>query len=245
MLVAGLTLVACKQKNAADTAAPVVDATNIEQEWEHFMDEIERAPFELRGEKMISTASKNINNELGYRILTTIELEPSLRLRLLKEMPDSMQRRTEAAELIRKLQADGNGRINNFNMDTLGGDWIQLYSELKKNKITIIDFWASWCQPCRAEMPAMVKLYNDFKGKGLGIVGISLDTEHDAWEKAVKELGMTWTQMSDLKGWDNMAAKTCHVTAIPFTMVVDAEGNILEQGLRAEQLREYLGKTLK
>jgi len=241
-LVVGLS--SCKEKQPAQVA-PTIDKANVEQAWEHFMDEIERTPFDMRGQRMTSIASQNIDNELGYRILTTIEFDSTLHLRLLKQMPDSFQQRKEAKELIMKLQGESKARINNFNMDTLEGDWIQLYAELKKHRVTILDFWASWCKPCRQEMPQMVKLYADFKDKGLGIVGISLDTEHNAWKQAVEELGMTWTQMSDLKGWDNLAAKSNGITSIPHTIVVDAEGNVLNEGLKAPQLREFIESELK
>jgi len=233
----------CKKQQ--EPKAQAVDNTNIEQAWEHFMDEIERTPYELRGQKMTSIASKNLDNELGYRILTTIPLDTTLHLRLLKQMPDSFQQRKEAKELIMKLQGESKARINNFNMDTLEGNWIQLYSELKKNRITVIDFWASWCKPCREEMPQMVKLYADYKDRGLGIVGISLDNDQNVWKQAVEEMGMTWTQMSDLKGWDNIAAKSNGITSIPHTIVVDPKGNVLKEGLRVPQLREFLESELK
>jgi thiol-disulfide isomerase/thioredoxin len=118
-------------------------------------------------------------------------------------------------------------------------------SEVSKNKVTIIDFWASWCAPCRQEMPFMIDLYNDYKNRGLGIVGISLDQDKDAWTSAIEKLNIPWPQMSDLQGWDNAVAKTFNVTSIPHTIVVDQKGKILRRGLRGEELKEYIEDYLK
>ena len=93
---------------------------------------------------------------------------------------------------------------------------------VKSNKITVIDFWASWCGPCRAEMPHVVELYKNYKDKGLGILGVSLDEDEQAWKTAVEKMDMKWQQVSDLKGWENAAAVMFGIQSIPFTMVLDS-----------------------
>lgn len=117
---------------------------------------------------------------------------------------------------------------------------VSLKSEISKNQITIIDFWASWCGPCRAEMPLMVNIYNQYKAQGLGIIGISLDSDYNAWEKAITDNKLIWTQLSDLRGWDSYAAKNYNVTAIPYTIIVDKNAKIMVSGLRGKKLEKYI-----
>ena len=130
-------------------------------------------------------------------------------------------------------------------MNTIGGAPLNVMSEIKKNRITILDFWASWCAPCRQEMPLMLDIYKTYKDKGLGIVSISLDEDEDAWKKATDQLNLPWPQMSDLKGWDNAAAQMFNITSIPHTVVIDQNGKILRRGLRGEQLEIFIAEQLK
>ncbi len=132
-----------------------------------------------------------------------------------------------------------------FTMDGIDGKPVSAAKEFAKNKITVIDFWASWCGPCRQEMPSLVKTYNAYKDKGLGIIGVSLDEDRNQWESAVREMGMTWTQVSDLQGWDNSAARKFEVQAIPFTVVVDNKGEILGSGLRGGDLEAFIADRLR
>lgn len=117
---------------------------------------------------------------------------------------------------------------------------VSLKSEISKNQISIIDFWASWCGPCRAEMPLMVDIYNKYKDHGLGIIGISLDSDYNAWEKAITDNNLSWTHLSDLRGWESYAAKEYNVTAIPYTIVVDRNAKIIATGLRGEKLEKFI-----
>jgi alkyl hydroperoxide reductase subunit AhpC len=94
-------------------------------------------------------------------------------------------------------------------------------------------------------MPGVVELYKEFKDKGLGIVGVSLDNDANAWKKAIDQLKMTWPQMSDLRGWDNAAAQMLSITSIPHTVIVDSKGVILARGLRGEELRQFVAERLK
>ena len=111
--------------------------------------------------------------------------------------------------------------------------------------IVLIDFWASWCPPCRRDMPNLVDVYKQYKGKGFEIVGISLDSKKEAWEKGIKDLKITWTQLSDLQGWKNSGAKLYGVNSIPHTVLVDKDGTIIAKGLHGKEVGEKLGEMLK
>lgn len=134
--------------------------------------------------------------------------------------------------------------VISFTMADMDGNQVSVTDEFAKHKLTVIDFWASWCGPCRQEMPSLVKTYNDYKDKGLGIVGVSLDEDKEQWSSAVSAMGMTWTQLSDLQGWHNAAAQMYGIQAIPFTIVVDNKGKVLTAGLRGEQLRVFVAQRL-
>jgi len=135
--------------------------------------------------------------------------------------------------------------MQDFNMPDINGNNVSFLAEVAKNRLTLVDFWASWCGPCRQEMPNVVKIYSEYHNKGLGIIGISLDEDREAWADAVEQMNMTWTQLSDLQGWDNAAAQMYGVQSIPFTLLVDRDGNLLQSGLRGEQLHKTIARYLE
>lgn len=117
---------------------------------------------------------------------------------------------------------------------------------LFKGKYVLIDFWASWCGPCRAENPALVQVYNDFKDKNFTILGVSLDDKEGkaAWLNAIKMDNLAWTQVSDLKHWDNAVSKLYSIRAIPEKILIDPAGMIIARGMNAAELRKTLEKVL-
>ena len=201
---------------------------------------------------VIKTTEKNIKNEFGYFLLTYYPeelIDNQTRKKLIDKLPEEMQKRPVIQEMLSNLkQADETAEgmtIKDFNQPGIDGTELSLMSEVAKNKITVIDFWASWCGPCRQEMPFMLEMFSKYKDKGLGIVGISLDEDSDSWKAATQQLNIPWIQMSDLKGWENAIAKHFCVNSIPHTIVVDQQGKILKRGLRGEKLEEFVAKQLK
>ena len=135
--------------------------------------------------------------------------------------------------------------IEDFTLPDVEGNDVSAYSVIKANKLTIVDFWASWCPPCVAEIPNIKKIYDEYNAKGLGILGVSLDKDADAWKGAIKKFDMTWSHVSDLKGWENAAARQFNVQSIPFMMIVDSEGKIVAQDVRGEGLKKVVEDYFK
>jgi peroxiredoxin len=114
-----------------------------------------------------------------------------------------------------------------------------------RGKYVLLDFWASWCGPCRAENPNVVAAYKKYKDKNFTVFGVSLDHNKDKWEEAIKDDGLDWTQVSDLKGWSSVAAVTYSVQSIPSNFLIGPDGHILARNLRGEQLEDMLKEVIK
>ncbi|NEM98823.1 TlpA disulfide reductase family protein [Pontibacter burrus] len=113
-----------------------------------------------------------------------------------------------------------------------------------RGKYVLIDFWASWCGPCRKENPNVVRMYNIYKDKGFEIFGVSLDQNREKWLKAIADDKLTWPHVSDLKGWESAAAGLYNITAIPQTLLLDKEGRIIAKNLRGKDLENKLAEVL-
>ena len=140
-----------------------------------------------------------------------------------------------------KLTAIGNPAPE-FSANDADGNPVTLTSF--KGGYVLLDFWASWCGPCRLENPGLVKVYNHYKKKGFDIFGVSLDDNKTDWQKAIKKDKLDWTQVSDLKGWEAGAASLYGIKAIPMNYLIDKKGIILAEGLRAEELENKLAELL-
>ena len=145
-----------------------------------------------------------------------------------------------------QYKAIENGMMDapDFTLSTPEGKPISLSS--LKGKVVLIDFWASWCGPCRKENPNLVKLYEKYKDKGFTILSVSLDNDEAAWKKAIEADGLIWpNHVSDLKGWESTMTKVYGFNSIPHTVLVNKEGKINGIGLRGEALEEKIKSILK
>ena len=130
----------------------------------------------------------------------------------------------------------------NFEGPSPSGEVLNL-SDLK-GKVTIIEFWASWCRPCRVENPNLVRLYKEMHPKGLEIVGVSLDRNRSSWLRAIDDDGLIWNHVSNLKFWQDPIAKLYNIRAIPASFIIDKEGRIIEKNLRGAQLAAKISEIL-
>lgn len=208
------------------------------------------------GSPVAITALSKLNNQRDF------ELFKKVRSGLRETMPnstfytqfrESVDRMEQQANAIRMEQEEMKrlegllpigSEAPDFRQQTPDGGTLAL-SELR-GKYVLIDFWASWCKPCRFENPAMKRVYDKYKNKGKGfeILGVALDRSHEAWVQAIAADGINWKHVSDLGFWSNAAAQQYGVNSIPFTVLLDPEGNIVAKGLRSHDLDLLLAKTL-
>ena len=199
----------------------------------------------------LKTIDANITNPVGIHLWPgnqySMEL-PQLQA-LAAKVPAEYKEIPSIANLLKRIDVLGKTAVGqkftDFTLPAPDGTPVKLGDIIAKNKYTLIDFWASWCGPCRAEMPNVVAAYKEYNKKGFGIVGVSLDSDAEAWKKAIKDMGMTWDHMSDVKGWQCEGAALYGVNSIPATVLVAQDGTIIERNLRGEAIKEKLAELLK
>ncbi len=155
-----------------------------------------------------------------------------------KESPDHFFSRDLISEVANYKKLAIGSEAPEIELQTPDGEMLAL-SSLRGNYV-LIDFWAAWCRPCRAENPNVVKLYNEYKDENFEIFGVSLDRKKDDWIIAIEKDGLTWKHVSDLKYFNSEAALDYNVNAIPATYLIGPDGKIIAKGLRGESLRSKL-----
>ena len=159
------------------------------------------------------------------------------------DLPELAEMRQQVATVAAKVPG---AELIDFELSDEVGAKHRLSEYIGNGHYVLVDFWASWCGPCRQEMPNVLAAYERFHERGFDILGLSFDNNREAWLKAIADLGMTWPQLSDLKGWKSLAAQMYDVRAIPFTLLFDPEGKVVDANLRGEaltkKLEELIGK---
>ena len=202
-------------------------------------------------ESFYNTIDANITNAVGAYMFPNYYSNFSLEQQkaLIAKMSEEVKSDARISRIIKHIEvlektAVGQQFID-FEMPTPDGKTLKISDVVSKNKYTLIDFWASWCGPCRAEMPNVVAAYKEYNKKGFGIVGVSLDSNAEAWKKSIKDMDMTWDHMSDVKGWQCEGAALYGVNSIPATVLVAQDGTIIARNLRGEAIKEKLAELLK
>ena len=163
-------------------------------------------------------------------------------LDLKRKIDESMARQKEAEE--KKQAVIGQKFLDLEEADT-DGNTHKLSEYVGQGKWVLVDFWASWCGPCKGEMPNVVAAYKKYHDKGFDIVGLSFDREKDPWVAAITEWEMPWIHLSDLKYWNSTASDVYSVNSIPDNLLIDPEGTVVARGLRGEDLEAKLAEVIK
>ncbi|MBE6336157.1 MAG: AhpC/TSA family protein [Lentimicrobiaceae bacterium] len=195
----------------------------------------------------ISKNSKNFiapylvyNNRYNYELNELVDFVNNFDI---KEESEFSKKLNKYIDVLKRV--DVGQPYLDFTQETPEGDMLSLSQLVGKSKLLLIDFWASWCGPCRAENPNVVAVYNDYHEKGFDVLGVSLDMKKESWIKAIEDDGLIWHNISDLKYWNNEAAKSYGISSIPSNLLLDENGIIIAKNLRGEDLRTKVEEILK
>lgn len=145
--------------------------------------------------------------------------------------------------ILRLEKTEGGAQAPDFTLPDPQGNLVTMSGV--EAKIKIIDFWASWCGPCRLNNPTLCKIYEEYHSKGLEIIGVSLDTNKAAWEKAIEKVGLKWINISSLKGWKCELTSLYNITGVPAIFILNENNQIIATGLKGDQLKAFLEERLK
>lgn len=237
------------QANATFRAVPT-DAPDKDKQYADIKTKFDKI-FDDRNDKQLEFAKLNPNSIFALEALSEVANKRGTKVvePLFVELNKTIKNTTKGQELEARINADKNiivGSIApNFSQPDQNGNLIQL-SDFR-GKYVLLDFWASWCAPCRAENPNLKEAYNKYNAKGLEVFAISLDDKNgrNAWLKAIEDDDLPWKHAADLKGWRNDAAVLYGIKAVPQNYLIDPTGKIVATNLREERLHEVLAQHIK
>ncbi|MDE7074607.1 MAG: AhpC/TSA family protein [Odoribacter sp.] len=230
-----------KEYRAASEAKDEAKMKEIEERYE----QAGKAGEEKEDAWMQANADTYIAAQMLASKMSGYEVEElKAKYELLGENAKATEPGQKIAERIQKLESVAIGKVApDFTLNTPEGKPLSMHSI--KGKVKVIDFWASWCGPCRGENPNVVKMYKELHPKGLEILSVSLDNNKEAWLKAIKDDNLTWNHVSDLKGWGSEAGQLYGVNGIPHLVVLDENNVIVAKNLRGDELRKKVAELLK
>lgn len=203
----------------------------------------------LYSKETLDFGLKNVDNLAGFYAMGTLDqvkYEQEL-IGYAEKIKDKFPKNASVSQFLKRMEAVKPVSIGQtapaFEMSSPEGKVVRLADF--KGKYVLVDFWASWCGPCRQENPNIVRVYNQFKNKNFSILGVSLDDDKADWLKAIKDDGLTWTHVSELKRWDSPIVNLYKIEGIPASFLLDPQGKIIAKNLRGDALYNFLSNNLK
>lgn len=226
-----------KMENASGDELQALQAKSVAVYVEHMGDVADRL-------------SRNTDNAFGVYMLRSLrhfgkpELVETSVMKLRNRFPGNFWTELIGNIIEGQMRTTVGRKYTNLTMPTPEEGELSLSDIIPANKYTFIDFWASWCGPCRAELPNVKAAYAKYHAQGFEVVGVSFDANEEAWKKAIAEEDLPWLHMSDLKGWECAAAGVYGIRGIPFTMLVAQDGTIVANNLRGDALMNKLDELM-